>query len=396
MSDTLTRLKQHLAHARAIHDEFDGKSMPAEAARQMSGHLDRAAGLRRKLDLENHERWLGEPVYRHSMTGEGECDIDGNPYSGKSQQLSAKTISNFAAFVRGSHKAALVEDQHGNKLVPSDFAGTVVQDLSREGVIRGRAFVRPTSRRSVDVGVVNVASASWGKLELGDSASDGLGDPPADDLTVVVHDLNAIVKIGRDELEDSDEGLVDLIRQAVVAKLAEQEDDAFAAGAGDAQKMPLGIAKDTTITQGVTAAAAGTVTADDLRRLVYAVPAWARRQGAYYGSSTAEQAAALLKDATDNYIWKAPDLKGSPATFDGRPWFTVDGLPAVGGGDGETASRALAFGDMHSAYLIADRRKFTVDVLREAFLADGKIGLLFTHRVGGRTIRPRALAFLNV
>ena len=51
---------------------------------------------------------------------------------------------------------------------------------------------------------------------------------------------------------------------------------------------------------------------------------------------------------------------------------------------------------MKAGYMIADRRRFTVDVLRERFIDSGHIGVLFTHRVGGKTVRPKALAYLNV
>ena len=194
-------------------------------------------------------------------------------------------------------KAALVEDADGQNLLPNDFAGTILLELSRQGVIRSQATVRPTNRRVVDLGAIHVGSASWGKLELGDTAADGLGTPPATKDTVTVHDLNALVKISRDEMEDSDTSLVELIREAVVAKLAEQEDDAFASGTGDANKQPLGIAAATSgITQGITAAAPGTLAVDDLVRLPFAVPGWARNNAAYYAHSSLTEVVSLLKD----------------------------------------------------------------------------------------------------
>lgn len=392
--ELISKAAEHTARARAINDEYAGKAMPAEAARVMQENLSKATDYRRQSELVKSEEWLREPQYKHNMVG-GLEHFGGDAWTlGSTHGLEEKTVRDIAAFIRGGSeaKAALVEDTDGQNLLPSDFAGNIVKSLSRDGVIRGQAHVRPTNRRTVDVGSVNIASGTWGKLELGDPAPDGLGNPPADRDTITVWDLNVLIKIGRDEMEDSDEGLVELIRQEIVAKLAEQEDDAFANGLGDSSKQPLGIARDTTITQNVTAAVAGTYTVDDLSSLVYAVPGWARKNGAYFGNSAAEEAVALMKNSLGEYLWQPATAEGRPATFRGYPWHTVDGLPSGSG----TAGKPLFFGDMRAAYMIADRRKFTVDMLRERFIDEGKIGLLVTHRVGGSTIRPLGLAYYAV
>ncbi len=50
------------------------------------------------------------------------------------------------------------------------------------------------------------------------------------------------------------------------------------------------------------------------------------------------------------------------------------------------------FGDLQSAYLIVDNGHMSVQVLRERYADEGKIGLLFKRRTGGDVIRPTALA----
>ena len=44
--------------------------------------------------------------------------------------------------------------------------------------------------------------------------------------------------------------------------------------------------------------------------------------------------------------------------------------------------------------MVADRKMVTVQRLNERYADEGKIGLLFTHRVGGDVIRPKAFAKL--
>lgn len=393
-------MKKYVAQARAISDEFEGKEMPSEALRQMGAHLQKAQGLR--LCIEEHR-----PVYKFNldaemMTGDGQrvqATYDSNGGRGmypSLRGLSEKTVRDVAALIRGTDtKSALVEDVNGDKLVSHDYAGQIVKEMARKAVFRRTATVRPTDKHVVDIGNITITSASWGSLELGDAPADPLGAPDKDSVTV--WDLNALAKIGRDQLEDSDEALVSVVTEAITARLAEQEDDAFASGVGDASKQPLGISGDARVTQGLTAVAKGTPTIDDLLKLPYTLPASFREGGAYYAHSSAEQAVTLLKSDDGHYLWQAGDIsRARPATFNGRPWYTVDGLPAMTTGAGAGTAPAVFFADMPNGYYIADRRRFTVDILRERFIDQGMIGILATHRVGGRIIRPKAFGFYKL
>ncbi len=268
--------------------------------------------------------------------------------------------------------------------------------MAREGVIRGLATVRPTSRNRVDIGSLTIGTPTWGKLELGDAAADGMGVVARE--TIKVWNLNALVKIGVDELEDTDDNLEAIIRAELGAEFGETEDDAFASGVGDGSKKPFGLTTEISGGNGnqIAAAAGETVTADDLKKLKYKVPAWARRNGVYLAHSSAEEAVTLLKDGNGQYLWQPSVREGEPPTFSGHKWYTVDGLPAMLATDdaGAGTNPSIIFGDIRRAYMIVDRRRITVQRLTERFAETGKIGLLFTHRVGGDVIRPKAIAGL--
>lgn len=403
---------QHLAQARAIDQEFEGKAMPEEAGRQMKAHLDKASELRGRADakeqLKAHEDWLAEPVYTHNMTGApGAKDADSGDltaqrrYDGPTgpwdadlpQGLSQKSAHSVGQFVMG-HKAALVEDATGQSIVPDDWAGVINREMARLGVVRSLATVRPTTSNRVHVGAINVATPTWNKLETsGTPAADGLGSPPADDQVIRVWNLTALVKIGADELEDA-LAAEQIIRAEVAEKFAEAEDDAFAGGTGDANTMPWAITHN--VTQGLAAAAGETIVVDDLRNLPFTVPARQRANGAFFGPTDVENSVALLTDADGHYLWEPSMQAGRPATLFGYPWYTLDGLPSmdatVDAGAGTNAS--LVFGDLKAAYHIADRRRFTVQRLVEQYAEDGQVGLLFRQRVGGDIVRPRAMARL--
>ncbi|MGC9544018.1 phage major capsid protein [Streptomyces sp. UG1] len=410
----LVRAAQCIEQARALNDEFPEKrQMPAEVAKKIDLLLNEASDCKKQVEREARltdlDNFLSAPVFKHDMGGEEEtggmsvADIGGVYTTDKQRKEAAQKA--FMSYVRKGWagmapemKAALVEDTQGEVLIPTDFAGTILRELPRMAVIRNLAFIRPTSKNKVDVGVVNIAAAGWGKLETGTVAADGLAADPADKDTISVHDLNALVKIGVDELEDSDEDLAGVISEALSLKLAEQEDDAFANGTGTGQ--PRGVAQATGITQGVAAAAGQTVTGDELKRVTFQVPAQFRKSAnaAWIGHTSAEEKIALLKDADGRYLLQPNTAQGEPSTLMGYRWYTVDGLPAITTTNdvGAGTDKSVMFGDFRQGYMIADRRRITVTRLEERYADEGKIGLLFRHRVGGDVIRPKAFAWYQL
>jgi HK97 family phage major capsid protein len=415
----LVRAAQCIEAARALNDEFPDKAaMPAEVAQKMDALLGEAskakAQVEREAKLTDLDNYLTTPQYKHDMSadgnggnaGSGGLSVDqiGGIYTTDGQRKQAKAKA-FLEFVRkGQHmgherKADLVEDADGQVLVPPDWVGTIVRELPREGVIRSLASVQPTTSSKLDIGVITVASAGWGKLETGTTAADGLPEDPADKDTIEVHDLNALVKIGIDQLEDADDDLETIITQALTLKLAEQEDDAFANGTGTGR--PRGLAQATTITQGVASAVGETVTGDELKRIVFQVPAQFRRKAnaAWLYHTSAEEKIALLKDSEGRYLLQPSLSLEEPATLLGYRAHTVDGLPATTAtvdGAGAGTDKSVMFGDLRQGYMIADRRRITVTRLTERYAEEGKIGLLFRHRVGGDVIRPKAFAWYKL
>lgn len=400
----LVKAAEHIAKARAINDEFEGQAMPAEAAHQMEQHLATAAEYRKRVEreaaLQDTEQWIAEPQYKHDMSsGQQIAQSFGHGQPLMEEEKRDHAVKSFFDYVRKGmgglkveQKADLVENSTGLNLVPNDFAGTILKELPREGVLRSLSYVRPTTKAVVDIGNVVINTAGWGRLETGTSVTDGLAATPAGKDTIKVHDLNALVKLGRDELEDSDENLAEIIRQALVLKFAELEDDAFAAGTGDGDSMPWAVSHG--VTQNVTASVNATVTGDDIKSLPFAVPSQFRRRGrsAYVLHTSVVLAVALLKEATTGaYLLQPNTALGEPDTISGYRVYTCDGL--AGMADTGTATDICGiFGDFQSGYMIADRRQISVQRLEERYADEQKIGLLFSHRVGGDVIRPKALA----
>jgi HK97 family phage major capsid protein len=281
-------------------------------------------------------------------------------------------------------------------IVPHDIAGPIFKTLPHLGVFRGAGpLVRPTTSNKIDIRSLTGATAGWGQLELtapGTVDANVVPNTPVDEVTV--HDLTAMSRIGVDELADTDANIVALIQDIVGQKCAEMEDDAFAAGNGVSK--PWGLAARATsaanqITQGVTAGTASTPIGDDLKKLQYRVPSRFRRNGAYFASDNAAEAIALLKDANSNYLWQPSVRAGEPDTLFGKRFFNLEGLPSMGA-SAAAVDPSVLFGDPALGYVIADRKRITVQRLDERYAELGLVAFLFHMRVGGDVMRPAAFA----
>lgn len=395
----LVRAAQLLAQARAIQEEFkdDPASMPAEVAHTQQQLLERARKEReaaeRDTKLQDQEEWLREPQYKGIHPSGGERFGGGMPLiAAETKQRQAKAF--WAAIRLGKDhipselKADLVLDPaNGQLLVPEDFVGAIVKELPRIAVLRNLAFVRPTNSNLVDITDLTEGEIGWNKLELDAQGGAAEATPTVAQSTIEVHDLVGLVRFGRNLLEDDQGNLENVTRDLITQQFAEEEDNAFADGAGGTGKtgQPLGIARADFTGRTVDAGVAGTYEASELKSLKYRVSQRMRANGVYLAHSNAEEEVSLLVDGNGQFLWQPSVSSEEPATFAGKRWYTVDGLPGFGLG-------VVVFGDVRQGYMIADRRRMTVQRLTERFATEGVVGLLFTHRVGGGLIRENAFA----
>lgn len=398
----LLKAAKLVQQSRDIMDEYKGQDeIPADRMEEVNRLLAEAKGLRgrveaeeaAKAEIKSMESWLGQPQYKSPR-----AESDGP--TGAPQPVDRKTAHKQAFFKymqRGmdalsvEEKAGLVEDATGAVLVPEDFQGVIFKELPRLAVIRNLATVVPTTRDSIRIASLGMVSFAWHKLETDQATPPNDSTPAPGDDVIQVWDLTGIAKLGEDLLMDAGADLEGMLADLLAREAAQEEDDAFANGTGASR--PKGILCDTSITQTVAIADQTTfkLVADDLKKLQYAVPAQFRRNGAYVASSAVEQEVALMKDNEGRYLWQPSLSADQPATFSGKPWFTQDGLPGLGGAGN---ARTMFFGDIRQGYVILDRQRMAIRRLNELYAEDGLIGFRVVHRVGGAVIRPKAFAVL--
>lgn len=401
---TSVELRQERARTveamRAITDaaEAENRNLNAEERqsydRGEAEFRDLSDRLERQEAQERRNAEMGDPI-------NGGGDTPG----GGDEQRSAQRRSAFLRFVRGAamtqEQRALVENSAGEILVPEDLEAEILREVPRLSVIRGLASQRNVTTNRVRRRSLDEVSVGWGKLETNEQElEDSMPGTPTEEYTYI-EDLYGLAKIGEDEFDDSDVNLEAFVRDSFARAAADAEDKAFTIGAGHTVHQPVGIfsaaggvsslvsaASDYSGSSGANAANSFI---DDMKALIYAVPAQYRRNGAFITSSVNELALSTLKDGNGQYLWQASVQAGRPNTFLGYALHNQEDV------DGFAAGKAVAaFGDINAGYRVYDRLGITVKRLEELYAEDGMIGFKFRKRVGGDVVRPQALKLLRL
>jgi len=290
---------------------------------------------------------------------------------------------------------ALVEDTNGLLMIPEDLEAEIYRATPGYTIIRQLANVRQTTRDKVARRSITDVSMGWGKLETGSLPTETT--PTISKDYIYVEDLTGLVKIGRDELMDSDDILAGVIADAMAQKKAETEDAAFLVGRGHTYQEPDGVTLDTTVISTYTDLdTADTMVPDDLIDLKYALPAVYKNGASFMLHPTTEGQVRKVK-ASSNYLWVNPTggvAGAAPTTFDGYPMYNHSSM-IVPASDNTDRSIVGLFGNWKRGYTIVDRQGMTVQRLDELYAESGLVGFLFYFRVGGGVVRPDAFRALD-
>lgn len=364
--------------ARSIIDSYAGRELGAEERAQV-------------------DRLLSAAQKARSQVRRGLRDRDGDVPSSPAARAFHKWLRGQSGRGRrrdflSPEEKRLVEDATGQILVPEDVTAVILTDLER-GVMRPLVGVRPTTSDRLKVRALGPVTMSWRKLETmapGNNLTAIEDSPLPEGIEVPVKNLTGLAKVGEDELDDSDANLELLIRDVFSSEAADEEDRVFANGT--TADEPSGILGDTGVAV-VNSEAVGAISADDLLEVQFVIDRRFLRDSVYMADSTVEKSIMLLKDSSGRHIFQFPATPDAPATVLRRPFHANDQMPALN--TGAIRAKTLIFGDLERGYRVADRRRVTLKRLEELYAEEGLVGLKFVHRVGGKVIRPRALAILN-
>lgn len=276
-------------------------------------------------------------------------------------------------------------DSEGGFLVPDEFERTLVEALEEQNIFRTLAHVIQTSSGDRKIPVVaSKGTASWVDEEGAiPESDDGFGQ-----VSIGAYKLGTMIKVSEELLGDSVFDLEAYVSREFARRIGNKEEEAFFTGDGTGK--PLGVLADNGGAEiGVTAAAAGAFTADEVFDLFYSLKAPYRKNAVFLMNDASVKALRKLKDSNGQYLWQPSLTAAAPDTLLGRPVYTSAFMPAL-----EAGEKSVLFGDL-SYYWVADRQGRSFRRLGELFAPTGQVGFLATQRVDGKLILPEAVKVLQ-
>lgn len=276
-------------------------------------------------------------------------------------------------------------DTEGGYLVPDEFENTLITALNEENIIRKFAHIFTTSSGAHKIPVVSQrGTASW----IDEAGSITESDDAFGQQLIGAHKVGTLIKVSEELLSDAAFNLESYFTSEFARRIGNAEEEAFLTGNGTGK--PTGIFNATGGAEiGVTAAAANTITADELIDLFYSLKAPYRKNAIWILNDSTVKIIRKLKDSNGQYLWQPALRDGEFDTILGKRIFTTPFAP-----EAEAGAKTIAFGDF-SYYWIGDRQGVSFKRLNERYAETGQVGFLATKRVDGKLILPEAIKVLQ-
>lgn len=282
-------------------------------------------------------------------------------------------------------------DADGGYLVTPSMAQTIAALISESSPMRALASVETISSDSLDlIEDTGEMAAAW-VAEDGERADTTTAQIGRN--SIETHEMFAQPKATQKLIDDASIDIEGWVAQKVAEKFARLEATAFISGDGSGK--PKGILSYTAGTswgqvQQVLSGTDGTVTADGLIKLYYALKDEFAKRATFLMHRTTVQAVRLLKEATTNqYLWQPGLAAGTPDTLLGVPVALAADMPTPA-----NDALAVAVGDFKAGYLIVDR--IGIRTLRDPYTAKPFVKFYTTKRVGGEVVNSEAIKLLKL
>lgn len=289
------------------------------------------------------------------------------------------------------------DDAQGGVLVNVATAAEIVGAKRRSGSLRGLANVVTIEGSAYEVLVDHDELSSAWVTET--AAATESTTSTLSRVSIPLHEVAAMPKASQRLLEDSAFDVERWLVEAIAEKFARAESAAFVKG--DGVTMPKGILDYTLsdaetwrwgdiqyVPTGVSGGFNATDPANDLIDLVYSLGSKYRANAAFVMSSATAGVIRKLKDVDGRFLWHEGLRGGEPARLLGYPVAVCEDMPGIG-----ADAPAIAFGDFHAGYTIAERRDLRI--LRDPYSAKPHVQFYVSHRVGGAVVDFEAIRVLK-
>jgi len=299
-----------------------------------------------------------------------------------------KAFENYARYGTKSSnlKAALNEGTaaQGGYLVPVQYSNDLVVQRRYLSILRaaGAKVIKVDGTNSFKVPTMTDSAAA---VLTAEAASFDEKEPTFGEVTFVPYKYTKLVKASDETLNDSRIPIMDIVGQDATQAFAAAENAAFTTGTGSSQ--PQGVV--TGASAGVTAAATGTITADEVIGLYHSLADLYRMNAVWMMNDATLKAIRVLKDTTNQYLWSPGLATGEPSTLLGRPVYINNSMATMA-----TGVKSVLFGDM-SYYWIADFGGMEMKRLNELYAANGQVGFTWYSRFDAHVMLSAAIKVIT-
>ncbi|MCB2095702.1 MAG: phage major capsid protein [Rhodobacteraceae bacterium] len=321
----------------------------------------------------------------------------GRPALSAAVELGAPHKKALATYLRTGDddglRGLVLEGKALNTQVNSDGGFLVDPETSERirGVLKSTSSIRSVAN------VVNVEATSYDVLVDHTDVGSGWASetatlsetstPQIDRISIPLHELSAMPKASQRLLDDSAFDIEGWLAGRIADKFARAEAQSFVTG--DGIDKPTGFLTHPAVDDslwswgslgyvptGAVGDFAPTNASDAIVDLVYALSAEYRANASFVMNSKTAGAVRKMKDADGRFLWSDGLAAGEPARLMGYPVLVAEDMPDIG-----ADACAVAFGDFHNGYTIAERPDMRV--LRDPFSAKPHVLFYASKRVGG-------------
>lgn len=272
-----------------------------------------------------------------------------------------------------------------------------------QGVLRSTASIRSIAN------VVNVESSSFDvvidRTDLGTGWATELvnfaetATPVIERISIRIYELAAMPRASQRLLDDAAFDVEGWLAERIANRFARAEAQAFIAGDGvDKPKGFLSYSKIANaswawgqlgyVPTGGAADFAPTNASDAIVDLVYSLGAQYRANATFVMNSKTAGAVRKMKDADGRFMWSDGLQLGEPSRLMGYPVLIAEDMPDIAAN-----AYAIAFGDFHAGYTVAERPDLRV--LRDPFSVKPHVLFYASKRVGGDVTDFNAIKLLK-
>lgn len=278
----------------------------------------------------------------------------------------------------------------GYLAMPPDYVREIIKTITEFSPVRQLARVRPTSGKSIQIPKRTGQFSAARTAEIAERTERTGLKYGLEEMSLP--EAYALVRISRQDLEDSAFDLEGEIRAEAVEQFSVLEGTEFISGNGVGQSEGI-LTNSEVKAAAVETAASNTIAADDLISLQYSLKEAYARNATWLMKRATVKVVRLLKESTTNaYIWQPGLQLTQPPSLLGNPIVECVDMPA-GLVDNQYE---VAYGDFRRGYLIGDRIDIEVQRLVEKYAEYGQVGFLFRKRFNAQVILPEAIKLLKI